>query len=314
MVAAVFDGVSDEAPSLYSRKLVLRDVAVLVANNIEFTSYVCAVGFLIWLHADNLDGTLARIRKTPSQFGEILDHGGDAIGVMIASLAIACMLGVNHSSFGMLMWCLSDFVVNYISEPYMTYLKGKMHFESIDFAEIMIIYASISFITAFYGLDMWSRVIIQAINFQPRYIIFVCKIFIPISLVFGKTPTLLQAATEKKMSLIDALLPSVSPIIAVISALMAHTFASEAFMQRHLILFILPFGFTIVKLHYQLLVLHMTNMNNATIDHCVLFPMAMAFGMFYCSTVEAETLVMILVLEPTPTQSQSPHWRRYKEV
>ena len=40
----------------------------------------------------------------------------------------------------------------------------------------------------------------------------------------------------------------------------------------------------------------MTKMKNGTIDHCVLLPMTMAFGMFYCSTVEAETLVMNFVL------------------
>ena len=78
---------------------------------------------------DNLDGTLARLRKKSSQFGEILDHGGDATALMISSIAIACMLGVNKNFFGMVMWCLSDFVVSYITEPYTIYLNGKMQFE-----------------------------------------------------------------------------------------------------------------------------------------------------------------------------------------
>ena len=81
------------------------------------------------MQADNLDGTLARLRKKSSQLGEILDHGGDAMALMISSIAIACMIGVNKHFCGMLMWCLSDFVVAYITEPYTIYLKGKMQFE-----------------------------------------------------------------------------------------------------------------------------------------------------------------------------------------
>ena len=52
----------------------------------------------------------------------------------------------------------------------------------------------------------------------------------------------------------DALLPSVSPLITIISAFIAFGFASQEFLERNIILFVLPIGVTIAKLHILLIV------------------------------------------------------------
>ena len=76
---------------------------------------------------DCMDGKLARQNRTRhSPFGELLDHGGDAVALLIVSIALSCQIGLQNIPCGMLAWVLVNTATNYIQEPWTIYLSGAM--------------------------------------------------------------------------------------------------------------------------------------------------------------------------------------------
>ena len=83
----------------------------------------------MWLICDNIDGILARMRKVSSPFGEVLDHGGDSIAILLSSGAIVCFFSIHTTPWATLAWILSDVAANYIGEPLTIYVCGKFYLE-----------------------------------------------------------------------------------------------------------------------------------------------------------------------------------------
>ena len=97
----------------------------------------CAFGFFLWLVCDNLDGVLARLRGCCGPFGEILDHGGDAIGVVFAATTIISCFNFQGNPLSTFVYVLSDAAANYISEPYTIYILGKFYIERYSWIFIL---------------------------------------------------------------------------------------------------------------------------------------------------------------------------------
>ena len=83
----------------------------------------------MWLVCDNMDGILARARGISSSFGEVLDHGGDAIAMLLSSATISSFLYAHTTPLVTFAWILSDVSTNYIVEPYTIYICGKFYLE-----------------------------------------------------------------------------------------------------------------------------------------------------------------------------------------
>ena len=96
-------------------------------------SYLCVIGYFIWLVCDNIDGILARLRGVSSPFGEILDHGGDAAGLLLASAAIISCFNFQGNPLVTFAYVLSDVATCYISEPYSIYVSGILLKERYKF-------------------------------------------------------------------------------------------------------------------------------------------------------------------------------------
>lgn len=80
----------------------------------------------MWLISDNVDGILARLRCVCGPFGEVLDHGGDAVAIALSSAAVAIYLSLQETPLLAIAWILSDVITNYIVEPYYLYVFGKV--------------------------------------------------------------------------------------------------------------------------------------------------------------------------------------------
>ncbi len=80
---------------------------------------------------DCMDGKLARQNRPQHQssFGEVLDHGGDAFALLVASIALTCQTGLNENPLLLLVFVLINICTNYASEPWTIYLTGILQFQ-----------------------------------------------------------------------------------------------------------------------------------------------------------------------------------------
>jgi len=251
-----------------------------IGNEEGFRSmlYFCAFGFFLWLVCDNLDGIVARLRGCCGPFGEVLDHGGDAVAVVFAAVTIISCFNFQGSPLSTFVYVLSDVATNYISEPYTIYILGKFYIERIDFNEILLIWVAIALLTGSYGSGIWLYEIIPSTGFQVRYIFYSVKVCIVIILLHGKFIALCSSAHRSEKQRTARLLPLVPLMVVLISASIAYVSSSEEFLKQNVIQLALCFSFSIVKFHIELMVAHMVKSEVNAFNTSLILPISLALG------------------------------------
>ncbi|XP_065058198.1 cholinephosphotransferase 1-like isoform X2 [Rhopilema esculentum] len=265
-------------------------------QHLQASGYFCAFGFLMWMSCDSIDGKVARLRGLCSPFGEVLDHGGDAFALMIASVALACFLGVTDNPLGTVAWILGDMVVNYVSEPYTIYVCGHTRIESIDFYEILTLYIVVSLSYASFGPTIWKYMILPSVGFRVVHIFYGLKIYIWLELAFGKTRQFYVVTKSRGLSFWHSIAPVIPVFIILTSASIAFVSVSQEVLQENAILFGLCFGFCFAKIHVQLIIAKMSKSSFHLLDTASVLPVVIMFG---CVMIEASAAEKHLLIYST---------------
>lgn len=265
---------------------------------VPILSLFCSLGFILWLHLDSIDGKLARLNR-PNQgspFGELLDHGGDAITVLVASMALACQIGLQNVPYLMLVWILVNMCTNYVSEPWTIYLIGTMQFQSLDFVEILLVMSTMSFITGVWGVAVWQTVLTKYVNLRLWHLVFGVQMLVLPDLLIGKLPSFYALRKVNGMGLADIFGPGVPLCVLLASVLTSYSFSSPEFINENIIPFVLCFGLTLTKLHVQFILAHMMKEKFKPLDYCLAFPVTLALGIFILHAPASEGSCLFIML------------------
>ena len=88
---------------------------------------LCGIGMFVSQSLDAIDGKQARRTNTSSPLGELMDHGCDALCMVVLCLAFAITIELGKEPVWMFVICFTGVVLFYGSH-WQTYVSGTMKF------------------------------------------------------------------------------------------------------------------------------------------------------------------------------------------
>ncbi|KAH1496218.1 hypothetical protein KXV92_005103 [Aspergillus fumigatus] len=138
----------------------------LIGPGPSWLYYSFALGMWMYSTLDNVDGKQARRTGTSSGLGELFDHGIDSLNCTLASLLETAAMGFGSSQLGAytaLVPCLamyfSTWETYHTHTLYLGYINGP--------TEGLLVAIGIMIASGYYGPQIWSRPIVEFLNF-PR--------------------------------------------------------------------------------------------------------------------------------------------------
>eukprot|EP00794_Sanderia_malayensis_P007195 gene7195-8001_t len=267
-------------------------------ENIPCASLFCSAGFLIWMNMDCMDGKLAKKNrpKKQSPFGELLDHGGDALTLVFSSIALSCQIGLDKRPGLLLLFVFINICTNYMTEPLTIYITGILQFQSLDFVEAALSMSVISLVTGTSGLQIWNYVISGYLNLQLWHLVFGIQLLIATDIVFGRCPNLYSTAKQRGFDFLDFIYPVMQEALFILCGFISYYFSTTEFLNQYVILVSLFFGIIQCKLHIMLIALNMLAVKFRSFNYTIVFPVVFAFGMFVLQSEKAERCFLFVAL------------------
>ncbi|BCS03742.1 sn-1,2-diacylglycerol cholinephosphotransferase [Aspergillus luchuensis] len=130
--------------------------------------YSFALGMWMYSTLDNVDGKQARRTGTSSGLGELFDHGIDSLNCTLASLLETAAMGYGSSQLGAytaLVPCLAMYFSTW--ETYHTHTLYLGYFNGPT--EGLLIAIAIMIASGIYGPQIWSRPIVEFLNYPQIF-------------------------------------------------------------------------------------------------------------------------------------------------
>ncbi|KAL2831818.1 CDP-alcohol phosphatidyltransferase-domain-containing protein [Aspergillus cavernicola] len=140
----------------------------LIGPGPSWLYYSFALGMWMYSTLDNVDGKQARRTGTSSGLGELFDHGIDSLNCTLASLLETAAMGFGSSQLGAwtaLVPCLAMYFSTW--ETYHTHTLYLGYFNGPT--EGLIIAIAIMIASGWYGPQIWSRPIVELLNFPTIF-------------------------------------------------------------------------------------------------------------------------------------------------
>ncbi|KAH2314106.1 hypothetical protein HCH54_008770 [Aspergillus fumigatus] len=140
----------------------------LIGPGPSWLYYSFALGMWMYSTLDNVDGKQARRTGTSSGLGELFDHGIDSLNCTLASLLETAAMGFGSSQLGAytaLVPCLamyfSTWETYHTHTLYLGYINGP--------TEGLLVAIGIMIASGYYGPQIWSRPIVEFLNFPQIF-------------------------------------------------------------------------------------------------------------------------------------------------
>ncbi|KAL2870022.1 sn-1,2-diacylglycerol cholinephosphotransferase [Aspergillus lucknowensis] len=140
----------------------------LVGPGPSWLYYSFALGMWMYSTLDNVDGKQARRTGTSSGLGELFDHGIDSLNCTLASLLETAAMGLGSTQLGAwtaLVPCLAMYFSTW--ETYHTHTLYLGYFNGPT--EGLLIGIAIMIASGWYGPQIWSRPIVELLNFPAIF-------------------------------------------------------------------------------------------------------------------------------------------------
>ncbi|KAL7650843.1 hypothetical protein ACMYSQ_010607 [Aspergillus niger] len=140
----------------------------LVGPAPSWLHYSFALGMWMYSTLDNVDGKQARRTGTSSGLGELFDHGIDSLNCTLASLLETAAMGFGSSQLGAytaLVPCLAMYFSTW--ETYHTHTLYLGYFNGPT--EGLLIAIAIMIASGIYGPQIWSRPIVEFLNYPQIF-------------------------------------------------------------------------------------------------------------------------------------------------
>ncbi|PYI18822.1 sn-1,2-diacylglycerol cholinephosphotransferase [Aspergillus japonicus CBS 114.51] len=140
----------------------------LVGPGPSWLYYSFAFGMWMYSTLDNVDGKQARRTGTSSGLGELFDHGIDSLNCTLASLLETAAMGYGSSKLGAytaLVPCLAMYFSTW--ETYHTHTLYLGYFNGPT--EGLLIAIAIMIASGVYGPQIWSRPIVEFLNYPQIF-------------------------------------------------------------------------------------------------------------------------------------------------
>ncbi|CAH8829405.1 unnamed protein product [Trichobilharzia szidati] len=223
------------------------------------TSLLFAVCVFIYQTLDALDGLHARRTGSSSQLGELFDHGCDAISTCILPIGYFITIGFNDWPVLMFIqyFCIQSLF--YLAH-WRCYVTGILSFDRVGVTEGLVIGMVTSMITSIFGSSFWSiKDPIFSIEFRVIQFLAFSAFMLLIIVQFGGTISKggcgKYGATIANTSILFPFCPLAFSVgLAVVVAVNSPI---NLYHQSPFI-FLLTFGFIVVKVSQRLVIAHMT--------------------------------------------------------
>ncbi|KAL3465320.1 CDP-alcohol phosphatidyltransferase-domain-containing protein [Aspergillus heterothallicus] len=140
----------------------------LVGPGPSWLYYSFALGMWMYSTLDNVDGKQARRTGTSSGLGELFDHGIDSLNCTLASLLETAAMGFGSTQLGAwtaLVPCLAMYFSTW--ETYHTHTLYLGYFNGPT--EGLLIAIAIMIASGWYGPQIWTRPIVEFLNFPAIF-------------------------------------------------------------------------------------------------------------------------------------------------
>ncbi|KAL2862070.1 CDP-alcohol phosphatidyltransferase-domain-containing protein [Aspergillus pseudodeflectus] len=140
----------------------------LVGPGPSWLYYSFALGMWMYSTLDNVDGKQARRTGTSSGLGELFDHGIDSLNCTLASLLETAAMGLGSTQLGAwtaLVPCLAMYFSTW--ETYHTHTLYLGYFNGPT--EGLLIAIAIMIASGWYGPQIWTRPIVEFLNFPAIF-------------------------------------------------------------------------------------------------------------------------------------------------
>ncbi|EDO31127.1 predicted protein [Nematostella vectensis] len=115
---------------------------------------LCGVGLFVYQSLDAIDGKQARRTNSNSPLGELVDHGCDAVSMVLVTLAFSVAIELGNEPIWMFFVCFSASVLFYCSH-WQAYVSGTIKFGWIDVTELQLFAMAAFIATGIFGTEMW---------------------------------------------------------------------------------------------------------------------------------------------------------------
>jgi len=273
-----------------------------VVGEIDPSALVCcSVGLFVYQTLDAIDGKQARRTGSSSPLGELFDHGCDALSVVFVSLATACAFNFGKYPHYLFFFFFNNSFVFYLAH-WQTYVTGTLLFGMIDVTEVQILGCLVFFLTAVFGVELWSiEIAVFGANLTVAQL---CVLFAAVNSFYYTMKAFSKifagGVGKNKSSVSDtSVLSPVVPLgIVLACAFYVYKHSESNLFQTAPCIVYLMYGATIAKLTCKLVIATMTKHPLDMIDSCMLGPCALSFIIYFSLPIsEWHALVCILVFE-----------------
>ncbi|XP_048584730.1 cholinephosphotransferase 1-like [Nematostella vectensis] len=258
---------------------------------------LCGVGLFVYQSLDAIDGKQARRTNSNSPLGELVDHGCDAVSMVLVTLAFSVAIELGNEPIWMFFVCFSASVLFYCSH-WQAYVSGTIKFGWIDVTELQLFAMAAFIATGIFGTEMWMmKVPFFNITFkQGTMIIAVLGTLYTLCSIFSQ---IYQGGMGKNGSTIAGT-SVVSPLFPITIVLyMAYTTAKtsrSSLFLRYPCLFVMAYGLMCAKVTIKLVVACMSKSPLEVKDATMLGGVIMLLNTHYGSHIDEYLMLCLLLL------------------
>nr|CDS28364.1 choline:ethanolaminephosphotransferase 1 [Hymenolepis microstoma] len=251
-----------------------------------------AICVFIYQTLDALDGKHARQTNTVSPLGELFDHGCDAVASVFVPLCLCVTVGIGtHPSIVFIQFF--TFLAMFYLAHWQCYITGYLEFGKIDVTEGQISVMGLLLWTSVFGVEFWAYripLIGMPLKFLP-FLVISAMALVNVRHFFtvlsqggaGKAGTTVANTSVLFPAVPFGVVMSFAIIVAIRSPLHLYT--------KHLVLFLITFGFVAVKVILKLVVDHMTKGVVSLRESAFIGPALLFFNQYFnCPVPESWVL------------------------
>lgn len=245
--------------------------------------YLCAGGLFTYQSLDAIDGKQARRTNSRSPFGELFDHGCDAVSIVFVVVGVCMMVELGSTPSLLFVECFATMFVYYAAH-WQTYCSGIMRFSFFDVTEAQLLIILMHILTGMFGTSMWQAEI-------PSTGLPFKMIPASVSIVVGLIACanyfhviLMRGGIGKNGSTIagTSVLSPVLPIGILIGC--AYYFwrnSTTAVFEHHPVLFVMSYGMSASKLSNKLVMSCLSCSEMELLDSSFLGPVAVLISQYF---------------------------------
>lgn len=223
----------------------------------RWTALVCLIGIFVSQTLDGVDGKQARRTNSSSPFGELLDHGADAITAMFLTVAFYNTIGMQMLPFWMYSLSIGIFTGLYLSN-WRTYVSGNFKFYVIDTIEAETVVMIVNLITFLFGYEFWHIKVANFISIgQLTAILTLFLITLALICTSMSVLTVMLENEGRSVAGTSAWSPGLSLVLCLVVSESLVSGLEEEYLERYVSVYALMIAFILSKLCCRLILAYL---------------------------------------------------------